>query len=89
MSEQRPTCAVALVALLLVSPLLYMASYLAMVDEPSLVFGFPPQAGKVVIAPTYRAGGELAEYFFYPAYVVDRTVRPSHWTATVTIEISY
>jgi hypothetical protein len=64
---KRPSAPAIAVIVLLTLPLLYPASYLALLNEP-----FNGEAD-------YRFGGLFAERFFRPLENVDRWLRPKHW----------
>jgi hypothetical protein len=72
--DSRAPLIVAIVLLLL--PLLYVGSYLAMV-VPSGDGGIriPGLAGDEY----YRFGGERAAWYFWPLEQIDRKVRPGAW----------
>jgi hypothetical protein len=73
--------------LMLVLPLLYIGSYLALVTPPNhslihqsmrVVTSMHPYPLSVDISP-YRYGGRVAEVGFWPLEQIDRRVRPGAW----------
>jgi hypothetical protein len=73
--------------LMLVLPVLYIGSYLALVTPPNhslihmsaiVVASLPPYPLPLHISP-YRYGGRVAEFVFWPLEQVDRRVRPDAW----------
>jgi hypothetical protein len=62
-------------AILLLLPVLYVGSYLVMVDPMTLRV----TSGGTVTDVNYRDGGRFAECFFWPLEQVDRKVRPGAW----------
>jgi hypothetical protein len=63
-----------LAAILLLLPLLYVVSYLALVKlPPDFAFG-----SRMPDAP-YRIGGRWAQRIFWPLEQIDRKVRPKAW----------
>ena len=89
---------IAILAILLLLPALYVGGYYAALDCEILNLSFQKDYGphsdvtnasgpKYVVLgpPTYRVGGEFAAAFFYPAHVADRHfIRPGCW-----FDISY
>ena len=76
MDKQRTSTAplfVAIIALVVVL-LLYVGSYLALVNPPP-DFAF----GSRMPNSHYRAGGKWAERIFWPLEQIDRKVRPGAW----------
>jgi hypothetical protein len=70
MKEKRSFAPVApvAIAIVLLLPLLYVGSYLALVVPG----GFTNNSN-------YRWGGMVADYFFWPLEQIDRSVRPKAW----------
>jgi hypothetical protein len=71
-------------AVLLLLPVLYVGSYLAVVvPSPFPVKSkyFPPEY-------SYRCGGEWAYRIFWPLEQIDRRVRPGAWDALVVPPLS-
>jgi len=60
--------------LLLILPLLYVGSYLALV-RPGITLTY-----SVREPPHYRWGGRAAEFVFWPLEKLDRKVRPRIWS---------
>jgi len=61
--------------LFLLVPLLYVGSYLALVD-PSGKFH---SVGNVLIWSHYRVGGKFVQGVYWPLEQIDRKVRPKAW----------
>jgi hypothetical protein len=78
--KSRLPIVVAIILLLL--PLLYLASYLALVQPSTVIFTAQGinQPQTIVIAQ-YRFGGRTAALMFWPLEQIDRTVRPTAWNA--------
>ncbi|WP_425613636.1 hypothetical protein NA78x_003471 [Anatilimnocola sp. NA78] len=76
--DARAPLIVAIVLLLL--PVLYVGSYLALVEPGGVRFTKVVSVGSqyriVVIYETYRYGGNWADRIFWPAEQIDRKVRP-------------
>ena len=71
--------ALATLALVLIAPFLYYGAYRLMifgrtqsVDLQNRILGAE--------MPDYRYGGRFSEVVFYPAYVIDKVVRPDEWS---------
>ena len=66
---------------LLLLPVLYVGSYVVLVEPPSPAFRNRP----VMLYPYpdeplhYRLGGEMAAAFYWPLNQIDRMVRPGVW----------
>ncbi|WP_254509905.1 hypothetical protein [Anatilimnocola floriformis] len=71
--ESRAPLIVAIIALAL--PVLYVASYCAMVTPASVTVS---SAGTYVVN-NYRFGEDRAQRFFWPLEQIDRTLRPRAW----------
>ncbi|WP_425617883.1 hypothetical protein NA78x_001573 [Anatilimnocola sp. NA78] len=71
---------------LLLLPVLYVGSYLALVnvsaDEKEAFFARQRNVG------AYRVGSKLASRFFWPLEQIDRKVRPEAWSLYDLIEDS-
>jgi len=75
--SKRSSAAPLIVAIvLLLLPVLYVGSYLALVDPRG--FYIPP-SGLAVEFTHYRFGGDLADVFFWPLEQIDRRLRPVAW----------
>jgi hypothetical protein len=61
-------------AVLLLLPVFYVGSYLALVKPMSIAI-----RGGVLKSVNYRAGDELTSRFFWPLEQIDRKVRPGTW----------
>jgi hypothetical protein len=60
----------------LMLPLLYMVSYLLLMEpRVGVVFGTGPWSKH----PHYRLGGPVAEWFYAPLHAMDIRVRPEYW----------
>jgi hypothetical protein len=76
--ESRAPLIVALVLLLL--PVLYLGSYLALVVPSGIVIGtikvdYEPQ----LVISHYRTGGDIGATIFYPLEQIDRKLRWKAW----------
>jgi hypothetical protein len=71
----RRLCVALLLVLLI--PLLYVASYALQVEAKSP--GFMCGIGPWPRYPEYRVGGKVAEMFFAPIHKLDKQIRPQHW----------
>lgn len=80
--ESRAPLIVAIVLLLL--PVLYVGSYLALVRPYCVVTGYE-QTGRYmnVDAIHYRWGGERAAAVFWPLEQIDRKMRPGAWEPVI------
>jgi hypothetical protein len=95
------------IAVLVLLPLLYVGSYVALlrpkvafesvpVKEPTAFALEPneqssgyqlhysemppiPTSRRAIIRPAYRVEGSLIEAIFWPAFLVDRALRPTRW----------
>jgi hypothetical protein len=76
MNEKPSTAAPIIVAILLLLPLLYVGSYLLLVEQGTM---FGSGRGPWSIPDDYRVGGEVAKWVFYPLNQLDRRLRPAHW----------
>lgn len=78
-------------ALLLLLPLLYVGSYLALVTPPQSSMTAWRRASWSV--PNYRIGGragDVLETVFYPLQRIDRRLRPAAWGQQIErIELEY
>lgn len=77
-SSKREYVAPVIAVLLLLLPLLYIGSYLALVVRKPMVtvsLTFPTQYS----ADYYRFGGDYAEIFFWPLEQLDRRLQPDAW----------
>jgi hypothetical protein len=74
--KRSPVLPIAIILLLL--PILYVSSYLALVVRQPMVavsLTYPTQYS----ADFYRWGGDTAETFFYPLEQIDRRLQPHAW----------
>jgi hypothetical protein len=62
---------------LFVALLLYVGSYLLLVEASPL--SFMSGIGPWPRVPDYRVGGKAAEVFFEPIQQIDERVRPQYW----------
>ena len=62
-------------AVLAALPLLYVGSYLALVQRTEREVGF---SGELRFA-YYRVGGETAKRIFSPLHAIDKRLRKRHW----------
>lgn len=62
-------------AILLLLPLLYVGSYLALVSPLTMKVG----AGGIIYFTNYRVGDEVAAGVFWPLEQLDRKARPGYW----------
>ena len=76
MKEQRSIAVPFVVAVLLLLPVLYVGSYLAMLDPLESRGG-----GMLVRSERYRGVGDvgIATHLFRPINLLDRRIRPSYW----------
>ena len=74
---KAPLTVVTLFALLLV----YATAYAALLQPTPGLQMTPDGSCQSVRRPEYRAGGNIARYAFWPAHLVDQTVRPGYWKA--------
>jgi hypothetical protein len=79
--EHRSRLAIVVVAILLALPLVYVGSYLALV-QPSGSFR-PTGAPGEYAMDYYRAGGQFSATIFWPLEQVDRKVRKKRWEENV------
>lgn len=54
--------------------LIYFGSYIAL-----LLPGVTARSASGEPKPRYRFGGDVGEFVFYPAFALDRQVRPERW----------
>lgn len=83
MHEKRAYFAFVVLIALLLAPVAYVGSHLALI-RPNVWAGTDAvvQAnGKLIVfkTPAYRVGGTIAQKFFSPAYLLDRSLRPRRW----------
>lgn len=78
LSDKRTSNLVLVLGVVLLAPLLYLGSYLALLDD-----GGPVTAtfagSDFYRVPNFKVGGVAAQYAYWPAYLLDRTVRPRRW----------
>jgi hypothetical protein len=66
-------------AVIAAMPLLYVGTYLAMLDPgPQIPVGNLVST-TLIRMPSYRFGGEAADWFFAPLNSVDQSLRPTYW----------
>jgi hypothetical protein len=65
-------------AILLLLPVLYVGSYLWLVERVQFRATFQGQEGTFIVAG-YRGCGPYAGLFFWPLEQIDRMVRPEAW----------
>jgi hypothetical protein len=68
--------------LLILVPIIYVGSYLFLVDASPL--DFMTGIGPWPRVPTYRIGGKLAELFFTPIQHLDELIRPEYWKYNIS-----
>jgi hypothetical protein len=66
-------------ATLLILPMLYVGSYLALVVPGGYCNGGRLNISTTIRPPKYRAGDQLAKTVFWPLEQIDRKVRPGAW----------
>jgi hypothetical protein len=74
----RRSAAPIIAAVILLLPVLYVGSYLALVVRRPMVMvslTFPTQYS----ADYYRVGGDYADTFFWPLEQIDRRLQPEAW----------
>jgi hypothetical protein len=81
MEDHRSRIVIVTMLLLVALPVLYIGSYLALV-QPSGSFRATGAPGEYAI-DYYRAGGAFSATIFWPAEQVDRKVRPKRWEENV------
>jgi hypothetical protein len=64
---------------LVVPPVLYVGSYLALVSPTCNVYSLRDGGSVTLIVENYRYCGGFAEWFYSPLERIDRTVRPVAW----------
>lgn len=74
-----------LAAILLLLPLLYVVSYLALVQPPTAVTVTGGGNIAIHVVADYRFGVEPARGLFWPLEQIDRTVRPGAWITELEI----
>jgi hypothetical protein len=84
MDKQRTNASLAFLAVLLVLLLLYVGSYLALVQPSGVVVQRPwrEENGQLVVGNWhyhYQFGEQWAEQFFWPLEHLDRKLRPAKW----------
>jgi hypothetical protein len=79
MNDRRSNAApIAIAALLLLLPCLYVGSYFALVKRVDMGSLFAP-VDEIPVPASYRLGGEAAKLFYAPANWADRRVRRAYW----------
>ena len=80
---RTPSVAAALaVVLAFVLLVAYVSAYAALLEPQTRLAVQPDGHCSSVRAPSYRAGGKIARYAFWPAAAVDQLVRPRYWDGT-------
>lgn len=79
--ESRVPLILAIVLLLL--PMCYVGSYLALVEPYLMVFPYPNGGGDVM---NYRAFPRACDRFFWPLEQMDRKVRPGTWNLETVVQ---
>jgi len=78
----RRSAAPIIAAVLLLLPVLYVGSYLALVRPPGV---FAVRVNKGIMTGSYfecyRCGGEVTGRVFWPLEQIDRRVRPGAWNS--------
>jgi hypothetical protein len=64
--------------LLLLLPMLYVGSYLALVVRQPVI-AFSPTSPKVTFADNYRCCSDYAKVFYWPLEQLDRSLQPRAW----------
>ena len=78
MKESRLPLLLAILVLLL--PILYVGSYLALVQQSTADIASPDRSPPVAgVIPNYRLGGSYADTFYRPVEQFDRALRPDTW----------
>ncbi len=77
MKDARAPLLVAVV--LLVLPLLYVGSYLALVQQAAVIVTLPGSPPLTAHVSEYRFGGRYATAFYRPLEKLDRKLRPGTW----------
>jgi hypothetical protein len=81
MKEKRSTAVPAILAVLLLLPLVYVGSYLALLKPQPGSIAWSSWANlSVRRIADYRWGGDYARAAFRPIHSVDQLVRPGYWT---------
>jgi hypothetical protein len=84
MEHKRSTAAPIAIAVLLLLPVLYVGSYLALLDPQE-----SPDHSGLGVMRIRRYGildGNLIDNFYRPANWVDEKIRPSYWNHESTLE---
>ena len=66
-------------ALLLLLPVLYVGSYLALVEPVPVLFPYPDGSSEITVGTRYEWGGEWATSFYWPLRKIDGIVRQGVW----------
>ena len=78
MDDDRKSPLWIVVVMLVLVPILYVGSYLAMVLPSGILVPVADQRGSYDIRH-YRLGGDYAEAIYWPLEQLDRRVRPHSW----------
>jgi hypothetical protein len=95
MEEKRPHPVLLTIVLLLVIPLIYAGSYLALLSPDVLLLTKlgEDQHGDLIIilytAPIYRIESSFVETIFKPANWVDKRLRPQRWQGDGAVQNRY
>lgn len=76
--KERRSSLVATAVLLISLPVLYVGSYLSLVER-SRFFSWNP--GDQFYVANYRLGGSAAKNLYWPVHLADRNVRRDYWRA--------
>jgi hypothetical protein len=79
MTDRRSNAApIAIAAILLLLPCLYVGSYAALVRRVSLEYD-RRTPGRIALREDYRVGRSVAKHFYAPANWADRRIRRDYW----------
>jgi hypothetical protein len=83
MKARQSSASLITAIVLLLLPVLYVGSYLALVQPTTiqLSVSFTPQPIQMRVA-RYRLGDSVSERIFWPLEQIDRKVRPGAWKST-------
>jgi hypothetical protein len=70
-------------ALLLLLPVLYVGSYLALIVPERFVTALAAGVIETDVRAEYRLGGDIAKGFFWPLEKIDRKVRLRVWNFSI------
>lgn len=78
MSDKRTNNVVLTIAVLCLVPLLYMGSYFTLLTRNGPT-SLTKVGSRYYYLPNFKVGGAAAQTFYWPAYLLDRAVRPLNW----------